>query len=43
MNLDNDEFENNIYNAVENVISGGGSFKKMKEDLNLNNVVNSDL
>ena len=43
MNLDNDEFENNIYNAVENVISGGGGLKKMKEDLNLNNVVNSDL
>ena len=43
MNIDKDEFESNIYNAVENVISGGGNFKKMKEDLNLNNNVNTDL
>ena len=43
MNIDKDEFENNIYNAIENVISGGGNFKKMKVDLNLNNNVNSDL
>ena len=43
MNIDNDEFDNNIYNAIENVISGGGNFKKMKEDLNLYNNVNSDL
>ena len=43
MNLDMDEFDNNIYNAIENVISGGGNFKKMKEDLNLNNNVNTDL
>jgi hypothetical protein len=43
MNLDKDEFENNVYNAVENVISGGGNFKRMKEDLNLNNNINSDL
>ena len=43
MNLDMDEFDNNIYNAIENIISGGGNFKKMKEDLNLNNNVNTDL
>ena len=43
MNLDMDEFDNNIYNAIENVISGGGNFKKMKEDLSLNNNVNTDL
>ena len=43
MNIEKDEFESNIYNAVENVISGGGNFKKMKEDLNLNNNVNTDL
>ena len=43
MNIDKDEFESNIYNAVENIISGGGNFKKMKEDLNLNNNVNTDL
>ena len=43
MNLDKEEFENNIYNAIENVISGGGNFKKMKEDLNLNKNVNTDL
>ena len=43
MNIDKDEFESNIYNAMENVISGGGNFKKMKEDLNLNNNVNTDL
>ena len=43
MNLDMDEFDNNIYNAIENIISGGGNFKKMKEDLSLNNNVNTDL
>ena len=43
MNLDKVEFENNIYNAIENIISGGGNFKRMKEDLNLNNNVNGDL
>ena len=28
MNIDKNDFKNNIYNAVENVISGGGNFKK---------------
>ena len=44
MNIDKDEFENNIFNAIENIISGGGDFKKMKEDLNLSNInANTDL
>ena len=44
MNIDKDEFENNIFNAIENIISGGGEFKKMKEDLNLSNInANTDL
>ena len=45
MNIDKDEFENNIYNAIDNVISGGGNFKKMKSNLSLNehNNINTDL
>jgi hypothetical protein len=44
MSVDKDEFDKNIYNVIENVISGGGNFKKMKDDLKLNNFNhNSDL
>ena len=43
MNIDKDEFENNIYNAIDNIISGGGNFKKMKSNLSLNNNANTDL
>ena len=44
MNINKDEFENNIFNAIENIISGGGDFKKMKEDLNSSNInANTDL
>ena len=43
MNIDKDEFENNIYNAIDNIISGGGNFKKMKSNLALNNNANTDL
>ena len=43
MNIDKDEFENNIYNAIDNIISGGGNFKKMKSNLSLINNANTDL
>jgi len=33
MNIDKEEFNNNIYNVIENVISGGGNFQKLKEGL----------
>ena len=43
MNIGKDEFENNIYNAIDNIISGGGNFKKMKSNLSLINNANTDL
>ena len=43
LSLDKDEFNNNINNVVENIISGGGNFKKLLSGLNLGDNRNSDL
>ena len=44
INLDKYEFENNIYNVIENAIFGGGNFKKLKNELKLNNAnVNTNI
>ena len=36
ISLNKDEFNTNINNVFDNIISGGGSFKKMAKELNLN-------
>ena len=38
INLDKYEFENNIYNVIEKSIYGSGNFKKLKDELKLNNI-----
>ena len=43
INLNKDEFNQNINNVIDNIISGGGNFKKILNKLNLGDKRNSDL
>ena len=43
INLNKDEFNANINNVIDNIISGGGNFKKMIKNLNLGDKRNTDL
>ena len=43
ISLNNEEFSSNINNIVDNIISGGGNFKKMSKELKLGDNRNSDL
>ena len=43
INLNKDEFNQNINNVIDNIISGGGNFKKMINELNIGEKRNSDL
>ena len=43
INLDSEEFNSKINNIIDNIISGGGNFKKISKQLNFGNNINSDL
>ena len=43
ISLDSEEFNSKINNIIDNIISGGGNFKKVSEKLNFGNNINSDL
>ena len=43
ISLNNEEFNSKINNIVDNIISGGGNFKKMSKELKLGDNRNSDL
>lgn len=43
ISLDKDEFNQNINNVVDNIISGGGNFKKLSRGLKLGDNKNTDL
>ena len=43
ISLDSEEFNSKINNIIDNIISGGGNFKKISKKLNFGNNINSDL
>ena len=43
ISLDSEEFNSKINNIIDNIISGGGNFKKISKQLNFGNNINSDL
>ena len=43
ISIDKDEFNQNINNVVDNIISGGGNFKKLSRGLKLGDNKNTDL
>ena len=43
ISLDKEEFNNNINNVIDNIISGGGNFKKLPNELKLGDNRNTDL
>ena len=43
VDLNKDEFSENINNVIDNIISGGGNFKRMINELNLGEKRSSDL
>ena len=43
MSLNKNDFTNKANNIIDNIISGGGEFKKIKEEMNLENGRNTEL